>query len=313
MMKIITPESSQCNANHNAIFAQGAGCIAQCANLSAALWYENTPGHEGQCIATIGECDLDDSRQAVEFLRDCSDYLHREHGCRAVVGPMNGNTWLRHRLILDNSGRAPFMMEPIEPSYFLQLFEAAGFSILSRYSSSLVDLNQPISDYANLKKRLRERGVSLRAIDFENFKKDLSAIYQLSLLSFSKNFLYTELPEEVFAGKYLSAKDQIDPDLVLLAEVDGELVAYVFCLPDLLAEQSGDAPSLIIKTLASHPDRKLSGLGTVLVAEVQQRAKDKGYVEAIHALQYESNSSLRISQRFDAKLFRRYALMVKSY
>ncbi len=312
-MKIITPESSQCNAQHNVLFAQGAGCIAQCGDLSAALWFENTPSHEGRCIATIGECELDDSRQAIDFLGDCSDYLHEEHGCRTVVGPMNGNTWLRHRLILDNNGRAPFMLEPLEPSYFSQLFEAAGFSILSRYSSSVVDLNKPTSGYANLHKRLQQRGVSLRTIDFENFEKDLSAIFQLSLLSFSKNFLYTELPEEIFVGKYLSAKDQIDPDLVLLAEVNGELVGYVFCLPDLIAQQSGNTPALIIKTLASHPDRKLSGLGTVLVEEVQQRAKDKGYVEAIHALQYESNSSLRISQRFDAKVFRRYALMAKSY
>ncbi len=304
-MKIITPLSSQCNDQQNALFAQGAGCIAQSGSLSAALWFENTPIHEGQCIATIGECKLDDSVQAVDFLLHCSDYLHQEQGCRTVVGPMNGNTWLRHRLILDNSGRAPFMMEPLEPSYFRRLFEAAGFSIFSRYSSSLVDLNKPTSDYAILHKRMQQRGVSLRTVDFDNFEKDLLAIFQLSLLSFSKNFLYTELPEGVFVGKYLSAKEQIDPDLVLLAEVDGELVAYVFCLPDLIAQQSRNVSVLIIKTLASHPDRKLAGLGTVMVAEVQRRAKDKGYEEAVQ--------SLRISQRFGAKVFRRYALMAKSY
>ncbi|MCF6312156.1 MAG: GNAT family N-acetyltransferase [Verrucomicrobiales bacterium] len=312
-MKISTPECSQSNPQHSTLFAQGAGCIASSEGLSAALWFKNTPNYQGYPVATIGECDLDDSQRAVDFISDCADYLHDEHECHTVIGPMNGNTWLRHRLLLDSNDRLPFMMEPLEPCYFRQIFEVAGFSILSRYSSSVVDLNKPASNYEILSKRLQQRGLRLRTVDFENFEKDLAAIFQLSLLSFQNNFLYTDLPEKAFIGKYLSAKDQIDPDFVLLAEVNGELVGYVFCLPDILAQTAGVAPALIIKTLASHPERKLPGLGTLLVAEVQRRAKEKGYVEAIHALQYESNSSLRISQRFDAKIFRRYALMSKSY
>jgi len=73
-----------------------------------------------------------------------------------------------------------------------------------------------------------------------------------------------------------------------------------------------DDPAIVVKTLAVLPDREFSGLGTVLVANVHQKAKDKGFREAIHALQYEKNSSLRISQRFNSQVFRRYALMESS-
>lgn len=226
---------------------------------------------------------------------------------------MNGNTWLKHRLVIESNGRDPFLMEPMEPEYFYDVYEAAGFSVLSRYSSSVIDLTKDQKNYDALGNRLKKQGIKLRNISVENFERDLGTIFDLSLISFANNFLYTPLSKKSFVSKYLSSQEHIDTDFVILAERNDELVGYVFCMPDLMAHQYGKKPAMIVKTLAALPERSLAGLGTVLVAEAQQRAKKKGYTEAIHALQYESNSSLRISQRFDAVIFRRYALMLKSF
>lgn len=312
-MKIITPDSRERSSDHDEIFAQGAACIAHDEPLLAGLWCNNTPHYEGQPIGTIGACRIDDSAKSTDFLSACADYLHSECQSHTVVGPMNGNTWLRHRLVLESDGRDPFLMEPIEPAHYPATFEAAGFSILSRYSSSLVDLDAGQDDFSTLEQRMDRRGVKIRPLDMDRFEEDLMAIFKLSLISFSNNFLYTPLSQEMFLGKYQSSREHIDPDLVLLAERDGELAGFVFCTPDLLARQYGKDPAIIVKTLAALPDRILFGLGTVLVSRVQQAAKGKGYREAIHALQYESNTSLRISQRFSAKIFRRYALMAKHF
>lgn len=312
-MKIIHPADLQVSDSQRALFMQGAGAIACEGGLSAALWHEHTPEHQGRKIGAIGACQLDDSPDAAEFLAACADHLQREHQCRTVVGPMNGNTWLQHRLILESNGRDPFLMEPVEPAHFLNVFRQAGFSVLSEYSSSSVDLTTSQNDHTVLAKRLLEKGISIRALEMSRFEHDLEAIFDVSLVSFSNNFLYTALSKEVFVGKYKQSKEHIDPDLVLLAERDGELMAYVFCMPDLLAVQAGKPPALIVKTLAALPDRSLSGLGSLLVGQVQQTATAKGYTEAIHALQYDDNSSRRISQRFNAQVFRRYGLMAKTY
>ena len=138
-----------------------------------------------------------------------------------------------------------------------------------------------------------KKGVHLRPINPTQFAHDLSAIFDLSLISFSNNFLYTPLPKKTFVEKYMTSREHIDPDLVILAERDSRLVGYIFCTPDHLATQHGKPPAVIVKTLAALPDRTLSGLGTVLVAKAQQIAKEKGYTEAIHAMQHENNSSLR--------------------
>ena len=312
-MKIITPTSTTQNSHHDSIFAQGADCIAIHGKLSAGLWFTETPSHQTQRIGTIGACEIDDTTQSVQFLTDCADYLHNEQECQTVVGPMNGNTWLRHRLVLESNERVPFLMEPMEPEHYLSTFRAAGFKIFSQYSSSSVDLTGEQPVFESLEKRLLQSGVTIRSIRPENFHADLIAIFKLSLISFCNNFLYTPIDQTSFVGKYQASQEHIDPELVLLAERDGELVGYVFCVPDLVATQRQQEPAIIVKTLAVLPERTLSGLGTVLVAKAQIRAKNKGYQEAIHALQYESNSSLRISKRFSAKVFRRYALMAQSF
>ena len=84
-------------------------------------------------------------------------------------------------------------------------------------------------------------------------------------------------------------------------------------MPDQSTETTDSPKTLIVKTLAVDPHARLAGLGSILVAKAHLMAQSKGYHEAIHALQHENNSSLRISQRFNASIFRRYALMVKSY
>ena len=158
-MKISTLESTDQSNEHDVIFAQGAGAIASDGRFCTGLWFNHTPEHQGRSVGTIGACQIDDSPEASGFLSNCADYLHRSHQCSTVVGPMNGNTWLQHRLIIESRGRDPFLMEPIEPDYFFNTFSAAGFSILSEYSSSTIDLTAEQKDYTSMASRLEKKGV----------------------------------------------------------------------------------------------------------------------------------------------------------
>jgi len=315
IMQTIFPTSSDLSPEQVTLFQHGASCIIHKGENSAALWHQHTPEHEGSSLGTIGAVQLENTASAVTFLQHCAQVLKDDYQCETIVGPMNANTWLKHRLILDSSGRDPFLMEPIEPDYYRNLFEQAGFEILSRYSSSHIDLTVDQPEFPKLEQRMKRNDVQVRTINQATFEQDLEAIYDLCLIGFASNFLYTPLPKDAFMQQYAASNQHIDSDFVLLAERPtanrAELVGFVFCMPDLLAHQHGKQPALIVKTLACLPERPLSGLGTVLVSRVQQAAKTKGYTEAIHALQFESNTSLRISQRFNATAFRQYGLMVK--
>ena len=50
----------------------------------------------------------------------------KAEGFGAVLGPMDGNTWGKHRLVVESDGRAPFLMEPANPAHYVEAFEQSG-------------------------------------------------------------------------------------------------------------------------------------------------------------------------------------------
>lgn len=276
----------------------------------AALWWKDTPLLDGKPIGTIGGFDAVDS-PAAALLLDRAIAKLRDEGCSIAVGPMNGNTWRRHRFVIESDGRGPFLLEPRNPETHPGWWRAAGFSELSRYSSSVMPLDGSSVVAPALKARLERSGLVIRPLHADRYDDELRAIHAISLSSFANNFLYTPLEEEGFLDAYRKVKDRVDPDLVRLAEKDGKPCGFVFAIADLEAAARGEKPALIVKTLAVDPDARCAGLGSLLVDEVHRLGREKGFTEAIHALQHETNTSLKITGRHQGTPFRRYALFSK--
>lgn len=161
---------------------------------------------------------------------------------------------------------------------------------------------------AALKSRLEKSGVVIRRLDPDAYDSELRLSHAVSLRAFSHNFLYTPLEQEAFLEAYRQVAAQVDADFVRIAERAGEPCGFVFGIPDLEAAARGEQPALIVKTLAVDPASRCAGLGSWLVDEPHGIAGSKGCTEAIHALQHETNTSLKITGRHQGRVFRRYAL-----
>lgn len=281
------------------------GVAAHC-----ALWWTGTPLHEGARIGAIGGFAAVDAASAKPVL-DAAMTRLAEAGRRLAVGPMNGNTWRRHRFVIESDGRGPFLLEPRNPEIYPEWWRQAGFEVLSRYSSSVIRLDGRPTVAPGLKRRLERSGLVIRELNPARYDDELRAIHAISLRSFSSNFLYTPLDEDAFLDAYRKVRDRVDPDLVRIAERDGIPCGFVFCIRDLEAEARGETPALIVKTLAVDPGSRSAGLGSLLVDEAHDIGFQKGYTEAIHALQHETNTSLKITGRHHGGVFRRYALFSK--
>lgn len=276
----------------------------------AALWWKETPACEGERIGAIGGFSAGDAAQA-KLLLDAASARLAEAGCRIAVGPMNGNTWRRHRFVTESNGRGPFLLEPRNPGAWPQWWRQAGFTGLSRYSSSVIRLDGTPTVPPALKERLQRSGLVIRRLDPARYDDELRAIHAVCLRSFSSNFLYTPLDEESFLTAYGKLRDRVDADLVRIAERGGVPCGFVFCIRDLEADARGEKPALIVKTLAVDPGSRCAGLGSLLVDETHRIGYENGYSEAIHALQHETNTSLKITGRHHGGVFRRYALFSK--
>lgn len=272
-----------------------------------ALWWKQTPDFEGQSVGAIGGFVATDEAITKVLLESAVEHL-RSQGSERIVGPMNGNTWRHYRFVIESSGRGPFLLEPRNPSEYPAWWKAAGFDEFSRYSSSAIALDGQQTVPPALKQRLLRSGVTIRPLDPAKYDEELGAIYEVCLRSFSSNFLYTPLEKEPFLDAYRRVKPQVDPDFVRVAERNGVACGFVFAIADFEAAARGEKPALIIKTLAVDPDSRCGGLGSLLVDEVQMLGHAKGFDAAIHALQYDGNTVLRITARHHGEVIRRYAL-----
>jgi len=277
-----------------------------------SLWWKETPPFEAYRVGAIGHYAGADGDAAAVLLDAALSEL-RENGCTLAVGPMDGNTWRRYRFVTDvgPAGRPEpaFFMEPANPPEWPCQFEHAGFTPLAAYYSALnSDLDQQDERINMISARFESAGVSLRSARNTDLQRQLRRIYEVSRVAFTRNFLYTELPEAAFIAQYNALINRIQPELLLLAERGPDLVGYLFAVPDFAQAARGEAmETFIIKTVAILPEANLRGLGGLLVARAHQAGRKLGFRRAIHALMHEDNVSRNISRHY-AVTMRRYTL-----
>ncbi len=271
----------------------------------AALWWgDRTPQLPGDSLpcGIVGNFAPRDAADAARILAE-SEATLRHEGCAVAIGPMNGSTWREYRLVTGGAeNRPPFLMEPANPPEWPRAFATADWQPLARYVSSVAPLDAACAA-SRARSRLEAQGVRIRRLRLDDYAGELRRIFATCLRSFASNFLYTPITEDEFVALYAKAEPLVDPDLVLIAEQGETVAGFVFCLRD--------GPTLIVKTLARHPDRAFAGLGAVLLEQVHAAACAKGMNEAIHALKHEANPSCQTSARHGGRVFREYTLFHK--
>ena len=285
---------------------------------AASIWtpeglhYGLAAGHRPRRAGAIGRYEAHDRRAGQTLLTYLSGRL-AEAGCDIVVGPMDGDTWHAYRLVTESQGEPAFFLEPHAPRDYVADFTAAGFRVIERYHSSL---NANVQTLPPPDPRVRAAadaiGGTLRPLDLTRFAAEVRAIYLLSLEAFADNILYVPIDEATFMAMYERLRLSIDPELCLMYERAGELIGFVFAIPDHQNNaRPGYPPTCIVKTIARKPGRAFAQAGTVLGAAIRTVMCERGYERAIHALMHEANRSAAISAH-TAVPMRRYALFGKT-
>jgi GNAT superfamily N-acetyltransferase len=277
----------------------------------ACTWADDLHGAPGR-TGLVGWYESADTEAGIELLRIVAERLTGEGAVR-VLGPINGGTWGRYRVVLHDAvagdAEPAYLSEPWNPAEYPLHFGRAGYRVAASYESAIVeDLAEADPRRDALAERIRARGLAVRPLDAARFDEELRALYEVSVTAFAENLYYSPIAFDEFRARYLPLRPLLDPQLVRLAEdADGRLLGFVFAFPDLLTLRDGRPTRAVLKTLATAPAARGLGLGTFLTDEVRRLAHEKGYASLIHALMQADNASVSIS-RHTARVFRRYAL-----
>lgn len=275
----------------------------------ATCYFENTPKINEKNIGTIGELECHNKEAGIYLLKKCEE-IFKEKNIEFIVGPMNGNTWNKYRVLKYTNGEPEFLLENVNELKDNEIFLNAGFEEIYTYSSTKGNLEERYSSKSLnlLKEKLNNNKIKIRKFNKNNYIDDLEKIYNISIKSFKRNPLYTDIPKKDFLEQYEKYIKIADEEFILIAEKNNEAIGFIFCIPDL---KNTKLDTIIIKTVAVLPEYKEFAIGNVLLNEIATIAKNKNLKKWIFAFMYSNNTSQKMAKRNKTEIIREYALYGK--
>jgi hypothetical protein len=297
----MTAAHAETKAAPDAVLEQrGDGATA----ARCSLWWRATPRHRGRRTGFIGAVEASGDDALAALLARAARRLG-DAGCELAVGPVDGDTWHRYRLVTASDGTPPFPLEPYSPVGSIAPWKRAGFAPLETYASFRDDaLAERDPRVPALTARLHAAGVTLRALDLARFDDELAQIHALALRGFADAPLFAPIGLDAFAALYRPLAPLLDPQLCPVAECDGRIAGVLFALRDPCAPNA-----VVLKTVVRDADRRFAGLGFVLTDVARATAHELGATRAISALQHDGSVARSLASH--AIPFRRYAVLAK--
>lgn len=278
---------------------------------SATCYYKNTPKKDEKNIGTIGEFETENSQYGNLILKKCEEILKQKE-VEFIVAPMNGNTWNKYRTLKYSTEEPQFMLENVNPKEYNDILIEAGFKEIYTYTSTKGLISDCYHSIAldKLEEKLNNQNILIRKFNKEKYLDDLRKIYNISIKSFIKNPLYTQIEEKEFLNQYIKYIQLVDEELILIAEQNGKEIGFIFAIPNL-TQKAEKINTLIVKTVAVIPGYEEYAIGNILLRKIAQKAQEKGYEKWIFAFMYSNNTSQKMAKRNKTNIIREYALYGK--
>jgi len=190
--------------------------------------------HMGKGIGNWGFFDALDGEAAAELIKTAEDWL-RKQGMTSALGPISLSIWDEPGLEIEGFAEPPTAMMGHHKPEYQPWIEAAGYTKakdLVTYGLNIEHWEDPMIDRL-IAMGERNSKIRIRMVDKSKFDQEAKLILNLLNDAWSNNWGYVPLTEAeiAYAGKKL--KPIIFEELVRIAEVDGEPVAFMLTIPDI--------------------------------------------------------------------------------
>ena len=181
-----------------------------------------------------GYLDAEDEGIAQQLIAVAEQWL-REHGVKRALGPVSMSIWEEPGLLIKGHDHPPTVMMGHDDPRYEPWVEAAGYTPVKDLHTWELDITKPFSP---LLQRIIASGqanprIRVREVNKKHFAAEAAIILAILNDAWSDNWGFVPFTESeiAFAGKKM--KPIIFNDLVRIAELDGEPVAFMMTWPDL--------------------------------------------------------------------------------
>ena len=184
-------------------------------------------GHWGMFEAT-------DAQVAAELIARAEDFL-RGRRCSRAQGPFSLSIWDEPGLLVQGFDLPPTVMMGHNSPTYQAWVEAAGYHGVKDLFTYDLPIDKPLPSLIQRIVSSGERNgrIRIRRVDKSRFDEEAALILGILNDAWSDNWGFVPLSDEeiAYAGKKL--RPIVFEDLIRVAEVEGEPVAFMITLPDL--------------------------------------------------------------------------------
>ncbi|MFP4458255.1 MAG: N-acetyltransferase family protein [Candidatus Zixiibacteriota bacterium] len=167
------------------------------------------------------------------LLGHATEYL-KANGMERVIGPLNPSINDVPGLLIDGFNRPPVIMMPYNPPYYAKLLEGYGFQKATDLYAFYIDNPEVPEKLEKLVPKLEKRGrFTIRPIRMDDLDNELVIIHRLYNEVLKDNYAFVPIELKELQAFAAGLKKIAEPDLILIAEVDGEPVGFSLALPDI--------------------------------------------------------------------------------
>ena len=182
----------------------------------------------------FGLFEAEDETVARALINTAEGWL-RKQGMTRVVGPISLSIWEEPGLLIEGYDHAPMVMMGHHKRLYRDYIEQADFAPVKQLKTYELDITR---DFPPLVQRIIAMGeksdrIRIRTVDKSRFEEEAAIILGILNDAWSDNWGFVPLtqPEIDDVGKKL--KPIVFEQLIRIAELDGEPVAFMITLPDL--------------------------------------------------------------------------------
>jgi GNAT superfamily N-acetyltransferase len=293
-------------------------------------------------VGFFGFFEVVEDYAVAEALFDAASDWLRERDMEAIRGPESFSQNELVGLLVDGFDAPPVVYMPYNPRYYQGFIEQAGFEkAQDLYAWDLLtnifdyDVQRLPRKFVRVSDKCKEReNVVIRGIDMKRFDDEVDLVKVLYNGAWEQNWGFVRMTDHEFEHLGGEVKMILDPDLVCLAEVDGQPAGVFLGLPDVfqallkarpqpnmwslpwtLAKflwHRRDVDSMRAWAMGVLPEYRGMGLEAVLIVEAARAAFRKGYERCEMSWILESNDMMnRIIERIGGKVYKTYRVYEK--
>ena len=190
-----------------------------------------------------GLLEAEDAEVAHALIVSAEDWL-RGQGMNRALGPLSISIWDEPGLLVEGFDTPPTIMLGHNSPLYQAWIEAEGYRPVKKlfnYAVDIVDGFPPLVNRIVAAGEKNER-IRIRRVDKRKFDAEAQLIMGILNDAWSDNWGFVPLTDSEIAYVGKKLKDIVFEDLIRVAEVDGEAVAFMIVLPninELLIEMDG--------------------------------------------------------------------------